>query len=85
MSALAWVATRTVRGMGGQFHLDAETYLAMMRLEIDRYDELQSALADATADISAETILDLGSGTGETAMATLKRHPGARVVGIDKQ
>lgn len=69
--------------MGGQFHLDAETYLVMMRSEIGRYDELQSALADATADVSAETILDLGSGTGETAVATLRRHPGARVVGID--
>jgi len=69
--------------MGGQFHLDAETYLAMMRSEIDRYDELQSALADATADVAAETILDLGSGTGETALATLKRHPGATLVGID--
>jgi tRNA (cmo5U34)-methyltransferase len=69
--------------MGGQFHLDAETYLAMMRSEIDRYDDLQSALADATADVSAESILDLGSGTGETAMASLRRHPGARLVGID--
>lgn len=69
--------------MGGQFHLDAETYLAMMRSEIDRYDELQSALGDATADVTAGTILDLGSGTGETAMATLSRHPGASLVGID--
>jgi ubiquinone/menaquinone biosynthesis C-methylase UbiE len=69
--------------MGGQFHLDAETYLAMMRSEIDRYDELQAALADATKDVSAESILDLGSGTGETAMATLRRHLGATLVGID--
>lgn len=69
--------------MGGQFHLDGETYLVMMRSEISRYDELQSALADATADVAARTILDLGSGAGETAKATLNRHPGARLVGID--
>ena len=69
--------------MGGQFHLDAPTYLAAMRSEIDRYDELQAALADATSDVSARSILDLGSGTAETAMAALHRHPDAGVVDID--
>ena len=81
--ALVSGMTGTVRRMGGQFHLDADTYLVMMRSEIRRYDELQAALADATADISARTILDLGSGTGETAIATLRRHPGATLIGID--
>lgn len=70
-------------GMGGQYHLDAETYLVMIRSEIDHYDDLQAALADATAEASARTILDLGSGTGETALAVLRRHPGATLVGID--
>lgn len=69
--------------VGGQFHLDADTYLAMMREEIEAYDELQSALADATTDVSARSILDLGSGTGETAKATLQRHPHATLTGID--
>lgn len=69
--------------MGGQFHLDADTYLSMIREEIEAYDELQSALADATTGVSARSILDLGSGTGETAIATLKRHPQASLVGID--
>lgn len=69
--------------MGGQFHLDAGTYLDMIRSEIDRYDELQALLADATGDTLARSILDLGSGMGETAIATLKRHGGATLVGID--
>jgi len=69
--------------MGGQFHLDADTYLAMIRAEIEAYDEPQSALADATTEVAARSILDLGSGTGETAIATLERHPHAALVGVD--
>jgi tRNA (cmo5U34)-methyltransferase len=67
----------------GQFHLDADSYLAMIRSEIDGYDALQAQLADATADRAARRILDLGSGTGETAAATLVRHPSATLTGID--
>jgi trans-aconitate methyltransferase len=67
----------------GQFHLDAETYLAMVRSEIGGYDALQVQLTDTTADRTAQTILDLGSGTGETAAAILKRHPMAKLTGID--
>ncbi len=69
--------------MGGQFHLDAATYLDAVRGEIKDYDQLQARLATATAGVVARTILDLGSGTGETAKAVLSEHPGARLVGID--
>lgn len=69
--------------MSGQFHLDAATYLDMIRAEIGDYDALQAALADDTVGIAAERILDLGSGTGETARAVLERHTGAALVGID--
>ncbi|MGA7097469.1 MAG: class I SAM-dependent methyltransferase [Acidimicrobiia bacterium] len=69
--------------MGGQFHLDATTYLDAVRGEIKDYDQLQAQLATATAGIGARTILDLGSGTGETAKAVLSEHPGAGLVGID--
>ncbi len=69
--------------MAGQWHLDAETYLSMVRAEIPSYDELQDRLADATADMQAETVLDLGSGTGVTAARVLSRHPGATLIGID--
>jgi predicted RNA methylase len=57
--------------VAGQWHLDAETYLAMVRSEIPTYDDLQDRLAEATADVDAHTILDLGSGTGVTAEADL--------------
>jgi tRNA (cmo5U34)-methyltransferase len=69
--------------MGGQFHLDADTYLAMIRSEIECYDELQAMVANATTDVATARILDLGSGTGETALATLAAHPDAHLVGID--
>jgi tRNA (cmo5U34)-methyltransferase len=74
---------RTVQAVAGQWHLDADTYLAMVRSEIPSYDDLQERLADATADVKARTILDLGSGTGVTAGRVLARHPGATLVGVD--
>src|SRR5205823_1897739 len=69
--------------VAGQWHLDTETYLAMVRAEIPSYDELQAVLASATADMEVERILDLGSGTGVTAVHVLERHPHAVLVGID--
>lgn len=69
--------------MSGLWDFDAESYLAMVRSEIPTYDELQDRLADATADITAGRILDLGSGTGVTATNVLTRHPGASLIGVD--
>jgi tRNA (cmo5U34)-methyltransferase len=69
--------------MAGQWHLDAATYLATVRAEIPSYDDLQDRLADVTTDLEAQTILDLGSGTGVTAERVLARHPGAALVGVD--
>jgi tRNA (cmo5U34)-methyltransferase len=69
--------------MSGQWHFDSETYLAMVRSEIPTYDALQDRIAEATADVVAHSILDLGSGTGETAVRVLARHPTATLVGID--
>jgi len=57
--------------------------ITMMREEIEAYDELQAALAEATTEARVRSILDLGCGTGETAIATLKQHPQASLVGID--
>jgi tRNA (cmo5U34)-methyltransferase len=37
----------------------------------------------ATEGLRAERILELGTGTGETAHRVLKRHPGAHLTGID--
>jgi tRNA (cmo5U34)-methyltransferase len=69
--------------MPDQWHFDPDTYLAMVRSEVPRYDAFQDRTADATRDVLAEPILDLGSGTGVTASRTLAHHPAATLVGID--
>jgi tRNA (cmo5U34)-methyltransferase len=66
----------------GQFHWDPESYLALMRDEVAGYERLQDELAAATTP--AAFVLDLGTGTGETARRVLDRHPDARLVGIDE-
>ncbi len=60
-----------------------DTYLADMLEEIPGYEELQEAAAAATEGIEARTVLELGTGTGETALRVLARHPEARWVGLD--
>lgn len=69
--------------MAGQWHLDAETYLAMVRSEVPMYDELQDLIADATRGLAASAILDLGSGTGITAQRVVDIHPEASVTCVD--
>ncbi len=66
-----------------QFHFDPDSYLAMMREDLPRYDELQETVAAATAGLEVRRILELGTGTGETARRLLTLHPGAVLVGID--
>jgi tRNA (cmo5U34)-methyltransferase len=68
----------------GQFHWDPASYLALMHDELPDYERLQDELAAATADRDARTILELGTGTGETARRVLARHPEARLTGIDE-
>ena len=48
------------------------------------YDELQDAVAEATAGIHAERVLELSVGTGETSRRVLDVHPEAELVGIDE-
>jgi tRNA (cmo5U34)-methyltransferase len=69
--------------VGNQWHFDPDTYAALVRSEIAAYDELQGALADASATVNARSVLDLGAGTGVTATAVLARHPGAALIGLD--
>lgn len=67
-----------------QFHFDPATYLTMIREDVERYDELQAETARATEGAApAGSILELGTGTGETARHVLERHPGARLLGLD--
>jgi tRNA (cmo5U34)-methyltransferase len=67
-----------------QFHFDPASYVENMRADIPVFDELQEQTARATERIEARDILELGTGTGETARRLLAVHPGARLVGIDE-
>jgi tRNA (cmo5U34)-methyltransferase len=60
-----------------------ETYLAEMLEEIPGYAELEDAVAAATAGLELRRVLELGTGTGETAVRVLAQHPAAEWVGID--
>lgn len=65
------------------FEWNPETYLDEMLDEIPGYAELQDAVAAATGGVAARDVLELGTGTGETALRVLARHPGASWIGID--
>jgi tRNA (cmo5U34)-methyltransferase len=67
----------------GQFHDRPAEYLALMRGALPLYDRLQEELVRATLGREARVVLDLGTGTGETAARVLAAHPGARLVGVD--
>ena len=53
------------RPRGNQFHFDPATYLGTIRAEVPAYDERQDAVAEATAGIQAERVLELGVGMGK--------------------
>jgi tRNA (cmo5U34)-methyltransferase len=59
-----------------------ESYLTMMREAVPGYDRLEDEVAAATG-VGAKSILELGTGTGETARRLLDRHPDAKLIGID--
>ncbi|CAN5737896.1 class I SAM-dependent methyltransferase [soil metagenome] len=63
-----------------EFEWDPDTFLATMLEEIPGYEELQEAVAMAAR---GRNILELGTGTGETAVRILARNSGARWTGID--
>jgi tRNA (cmo5U34)-methyltransferase len=65
----------------GQFHFHPDEYLDLMRSELPDYFALQDEAASLCA--GARTLLELGTGTGETALRVLERCPGASLVGID--
>jgi tRNA (cmo5U34)-methyltransferase len=67
-----------------QFHFDPETYLELMAVEVPDYERLQAEVAGATAARVVRRFLDLGVGTGTTALGVLAVHPDAQVVGIDE-
>jgi tRNA (cmo5U34)-methyltransferase len=70
-------------GAVAELEWDPETYLREIREEISGFDELQEAVAAATAGGSVRAVLELGFGTGETARRVQALHPGASWTGID--
>jgi SAM-dependent methyltransferase len=66
-----------------QFHFDPDSYAAMIREDIPVYDDFQDQLVRACGD-GFERVLELGTGTGETAARLLDARPGAALVGIDE-
>jgi tRNA (cmo5U34)-methyltransferase len=62
---------------------DPDTYLAEMAAEIPGYEELQEAVTAATVGMRATRVLELGTGTGETALRVRAIHPETSWVGID--
>jgi len=67
-----------------EFRFDPATYLDLMRQEVPAYERLQQAVGLATAGLAVSSVLDLGTGTGETLAAVLETYPGATAVGVDK-
>jgi tRNA (cmo5U34)-methyltransferase len=65
-----------------QFHFTPDDYPDLIR-SLPAFEELQDQVATATEGLSVSRILELGTGTGETARRVLHRHPDARMVGID--
>jgi tRNA (cmo5U34)-methyltransferase len=66
-----------------EWEWDPDTYLAEMAEEIPGYEELQQAVVAAAADVRAARVLELGTGSGETALRVRELHPEAEWVGID--
>jgi tRNA (cmo5U34)-methyltransferase len=67
----------------GEFRWDPDRYLALMAEEIPDYERLQAALVEATTTLAPRRILELGTGSGETARRVLAAHPEAGLVGVD--
>jgi tRNA (cmo5U34)-methyltransferase len=66
-----------------RFQFDAGSYDTAIEAEIPVYAELQEQLELASGD-AVRRILELGTGTGETARRLLARHPNATLVGVDE-
>lgn len=66
-----------------EFQWGPENYLSLMHEEIPDYERLQDEAVAATGE-HVERVLELGTGTGETARRLLERHSTAVLVGVDE-
>ncbi|MEX1357282.1 MAG: class I SAM-dependent methyltransferase [Gaiellaceae bacterium] len=67
----------------GQFHFDPGSYLELMHAELPGYEELQDEVARAATGLEPADMLELGTGTGETATRIVRLYPEARLTGLD--
>ena len=67
-----------------EFGLNPATYADLMRVEVPAYGRLQQEVGLATAELAVSSVLDLGTGTGETLASLLAHHRGAAAVGVDE-
>jgi tRNA (cmo5U34)-methyltransferase len=67
-----------------KFHWDPDAFMELMGEQVPLYESLQDTVARATGSIGAASILDLGTGTGNTLARVLGLHPTARAVGVDE-
>jgi tRNA (cmo5U34)-methyltransferase len=70
--------------MAEGFYFDPLGYRELVDAEIPDYAELQDRTAQACSGMAARTVLELGTGTGETALRVLEHCPRARYVGLDE-
>ncbi|MGH2914015.1 MAG: Sua5/YciO/YrdC/YwlC family protein [Solirubrobacteraceae bacterium] len=66
-----------------EFHFNPDTYGDMLREDYPGFDAFQDRVAAACGE-AAGAILELGTGTGETARRLLARFSGATLLGIDE-
>ncbi len=73
-----------VINMAEQFHFDPDTYLTWCGPKCPTTKSSRTPSREAAGEIVATTVLDLGTGTGETLWRVAQRHPSARLIGIDE-
>jgi len=71
------------RSVAAHFDDWAARYDAEIRSQVPRYDEIQDTVVSLLSLRPPHRILDLGTGTGVTALRLLEALPAARVVGLD--
>lgn len=76
-----WAAAKV--GPMAAIDWDPDAYLEQMLAEVHDFEELQAQVARATAGLDVESVLELGTGTGETAKRVRAVHQHGRWTGID--
>jgi tRNA (cmo5U34)-methyltransferase len=73
----------STRSVGEHFDAWAARYDAEIHSQVPRYEEIQETVVSLLSLRPPHRVLDLGVGTGVTALRILEALPEARVVGLD--